>query len=71
MAKDLEQMSEESIEHWSWIVRAVFQAEHNIVDGWKERLEKAKDTDMADKVADEYVRAIATEILSKSMDFET
>lgn len=63
-------MNEEYIEHWCWIINAVFRAESNILENWRDRLEKAKGTPEAEKTAQEYVKAIATELLSKGMDFE-
>jgi len=64
-------MSEETIEHWSWIVRAVFQAENNIIDKWRDKLNAARYTDEADVVCEQYVRAVAKEILDNAYDYES
>lgn len=64
-------MSEETIEHWSWIVRAVFQAENNIIDEWRDKLNAARYTDEADAVCEQYVRAVAKELLDKAYDYES
>lgn len=63
-------MSEETIEHWTWIVRAVFQAESNIIDKWRDTLEQAKGTEDAEAVCEQYVRAVAKELLEKAYDYE-
>lgn len=60
----------ELIERWKTIASAVFKAENNIIDKWKPRLLAAKEEE-THKVADEYLEAIATEIIDNSqMRFE-
>lgn len=56
------------ISRWITIVSAVFCAEDKIKDQWVERLAAAKNMpqDERTKVANEYLRAIATEIIDNS-----
>lgn len=60
--------AKERVEHWKFIVRAVFAAEDSIKDKWKDILKATKNMSDEDKhkVADEYVTAVAKEILSKT-----
>lgn len=64
----------EYIEHWADIIRTVFTAESNIKnrDAWVQRLREARNLpeDQRMKVCNEYVRALATEIVSKTSDEE-
>lgn len=56
------------IEHWKLIIYTVFRAEDAIKEKWLKQLEETKsaDNETKEKVADEYVTAIAMEILEKS-----
>ena len=56
---------EQQIAHWAAIVRTVFRAEDNIKAEWLPRLQEAKNLDkpLKEALADEYVRAIAAEII--------
>ena len=64
----------EQIEHWMDIARAVFRAEDEISDVWFPRLRAAKKdmpSDERRQLAEDYLRAIATEILENGgMAFE-
>lgn len=55
----------ELIEHWKEIAMAVFVAESKIIDEWAPRLRNAK-ANGDESVADEYLEAIATEIIGNS-----
>lgn len=59
-------MTERMIDHWELIVRAVITAEDAISEEWIPKLKAAKGgkNGEIEKVADEYCRAIAKEILS-------
>ena len=59
-------MKEELINHWTLIARTVFAAEDAVSAEWTPKLRAAKDLpkEERDKIADEYCRAIAIEILS-------
>lgn len=60
---------EEQIEHWMDIARAVFRAEDEISDEWFPRLRAAKKDMPGDErrqLAEDYLRAIATEIIENS-----
>lgn len=59
-------MNEELISHWMDIASAIFYAEDKIKDEWFPRLHEAKKLppDEKPKLVDEYLRAIAIEILS-------
>ena len=69
-----EMNKEQMIEHWMDIARAVFRAEDEISKDWFPRLRAAKKDMPSDKrrqLADDYLRAIATEILENGgMAFE-
>lgn len=56
---------EQMINHWADIAAAVFKAEDEISKEWFPKLRKAKDlpSDERRKLADNYLRAIATEII--------
>lgn len=56
---------ETMILHWMDIAAAVFKAEDEISDEWFPKLRATKDATKEEKakIADEYLRAIATEIL--------
>ena len=56
---------EEQIEHLMDIAAAVFRAEDEISKDWFPKLRKAKDlpSDERRQLADDYLRAIATEII--------
>lgn len=55
----------ELIEHWKEIAMAVFVAESKIIDEWAPRLRSAK-ANGDESVADEYLEAIAKEIIGNS-----
>ncbi len=56
---------EQQILHWMDIAAAVFKAEDEISKEWFPKLRKAKDlpSDERRQLADDYLRAIATEII--------
>lgn len=60
----------EAIEHWKPIIRAVFTAEDAIIDEWRPRLEAAVENGDSIKALDEYITAVAEEILSMTTDNE-
>lgn len=66
-------MNDKLIDRWALIARTVFAAEDAISEDWAPRLHAAKDLpkDERDRVADEYCRAIAIEILSHAEKEET
>lgn len=55
----------ELIEHWKEIAMAVFVAESKIIDKWAPRLRSAKENG-DENIADEYLEAIAKEIIGNS-----
>ena len=59
---------EELIEHWMLLAKTVFLAESNISDEWKQKLQAAKGKTSLEieQAADDYLRAIATEILDNT-----
>lgn len=61
---------EQQIQHWADIARAVFRAEDKISKEWRPKLLRATEGDVSQeertKVADEYLAAIATEIIDHS-----
>lgn len=64
---------EQQIAHWAPIVSTVFRAEDNIKAEWLPRLQEAKNLDesLKEALADEYVRAVAAEIIDHcGMAFE-
>ena len=58
------------IERWKFIVNRVFCAEEAISEEWDERLHAAPSMTREEQqqFADEYMTAIATEIVSKTSD---
>jgi hypothetical protein len=60
----------EAIEHWKPIIKAVFAADNAIIDEWRPRLEAAVENGDSIKVLDEYLTAVAEEILSMTTDNE-
>ena len=60
----------ELIDRWKWIAWSVFKAEDVLLPQWRERLREAKtlDAEGGSRVCDEYLQAIAEEIVSKSPD---
>lgn len=56
---------EQMINHWADIAAAVFKAEDEISKEWFPKLRKAKELpgDERRQLADDYLRAIATEII--------
>ena len=62
----------ELIERWKDIASAVFKAENRIIDEWLPRLNSAKKKEEnAVRVVDDYLTAIAEEIIDNSnMKFE-
>ena len=60
------------IERWKFIVNRVFWAEEAISEEWDERLHAAPSMTREEQqqFADEYMTAIATEIVSKTSDEE-
>lgn len=56
---------QELLEHWKWIVRAVFQAEYNLGQRGERINKEAEDRE---KEADRWVTLVADEILSKTID---
>ena len=63
---------QEAIERWKFIVNSVFWAEEAISEEWDERLHAAPSMTREEQqqFADEYMTAIATEIVSKTSDEE-
>lgn len=66
-------MTEKMIEHWAFIAKAVLVAEDAIGAEWFPKLRATKDApkEERDKIADEYCRAIAKEILSHAEEEES
>lgn len=60
---------EEIISHWMLIASTIFRAEDEIKDVWFPKLRAAKTLppDEKQKLADDYLRAIATEIITHSV----
>ena len=56
---------QELLEHWKWIVRAVFQAEYNLGQRGERINKEAEDKE---KEADRWVTLVADEILSNTID---
>lgn len=65
-------MKDEIIEHWIEIISAVFRAEDEIRGEWEARLREAKNLSKEgrNKIATDYLRAIATKIVSCTYDRE-
>lgn len=59
---------QEAINHWAAIVHTVFAAEYAIMDDWKYRLIAARllSKEEKQKLSDEYLEAVATEIVSRT-----
>lgn len=66
-------MTEKLIDHWALIAKAVFVAEDAIYAEWLPKLRAMKEApkEERDKIADEYCRAIAKEILSHAEEKES
>ena len=63
---------DEAIERWSNIANTVFWAEEKISKEWHQRLKEAPNLSKEEQhqLADQYCKAIATEIVSKTTDEE-
>ena len=63
---------QEAIARWKDIASTVFWAEERISKEWHQRLKEAPNLSKEEqhKLADEYCRAIATEVLSGTTDEE-
>lgn len=63
---------QQAIDRWKAIIPAVFRAEDKLQGQWHDRLSAAKEmpSDERTRLADEYVTAIATEIVSQTTDEE-
>ena len=63
---------EEAIARWSHIASTVFWAEENIAKDWHERLKAAPNLSKEEQhlLAEQYCKAIAKEIVSKTTDEE-
>ena len=63
---------QEAIEQWKSIAKAVFFAEEAMSKEWNERLHDtpSRTHEEQQQFADEYMTAIATEIVSKTSDEE-
>ena len=63
---------EEAIERWADIAETVFWAEERIAKDWLDRLSDAPNLSKREqhKLAQDYCRAIAREIVSKTTDEE-
>lgn len=66
---------EEAITRWIGIAKTVFIADGKIADQWRPRLTEArsimdKQPEEAEKVANDYLRAVAEEIVDKTSDAE-
>ena len=63
---------DEAIERWSNIANTVFWAEEKISKEWHQRLKEAPNLSKEEQhqLADQYCKAIAAEIVSKTTDEE-
>lgn len=64
---------EHAIEHWKWIIRAVFTAEHTVRPSLAERkasLPAEPTQEEIELMCDNYVRDIAIEIIKHTSDEE-
>ncbi len=63
---------QEAIDHWKDIALAVFHAEDKLKDVWLPQLREAKHMSKEERehIADRYLEAVATEIVSKTSDEE-
>ena len=61
------QEKQQLVEHWMLLAKTVFVAEDNIIGEWKPKLEASKNASaiVKEQIADDYLRAIATEIIEK------
>lgn len=64
------QEKQQLVEHWMLLAKTVFVAEQNIRDEWMPKLEAAKSKSDLEiqQTADDYLRAIATEIIEKGYE---
>lgn len=62
----------QAIKHWKPIIKAVFVAEESISDAWQQKLKEAANLPPDEQIRflDEYLAAVAEEILSKTTDEE-
>lgn len=75
MGKNAKELREQFIKHWIEIIPCVFYAEgvfNREHPEWLEKLKGSKDKPQAErqKVADEYVKLLATMIVDKTEDAE-
>lgn len=63
---------QEAIGHWKDIAMAVFHAEDKLKDVWLPQLREAKHMSKEERehIADRYLEAVATEIVSETTDKE-
>lgn len=63
---------QEAIDHWKDIVLAVFRAEDKMYDVWQPQLREARHMSKEERahIADRYLEAVATEIVSETTDKE-
>ena len=63
---------QQASEHWKPIIKAVFVAEESISDAWQQKLKEAANLPPDEQIRflDEYLAAVAEEILSKTTDEE-
>lgn len=63
---------QEAIDRWRAIIPTVFRAEDKLQGQWRDRLSAAKEmpSDERTRLDDEYVTALATEIVSQTTDEE-
>ena len=63
---------QQAIKHWKPIIKAVFAAENSIIDVWYQKLKEAANLPPDEQIRfiDEYLAAVAEEILSKTTDEE-
>ena len=63
---------EEAIQHWKPIVHAVLSVENDLDDEWLPKIKDAKGKSSKEQIrlVDEYLTAIATEIVSRTSDKE-
>lgn len=61
-------MTQEDMGRWKTIIECVFAAERAIVDQWRDKLRYAveKGGDELERMKDQYITAIAVEILNKN-----
>jgi hypothetical protein len=66
-------MNEELIEHWALMAHTIFAAEDAICKEWFPKLRATKDApkEERERIAHEYCRAIAIEILSHATEEES